>query len=218
MHGVRERTSGWRFGPPPPEGAATLRRMPVWGPDTPDGRVVVWSSSAGPTAHDAAVRLGMIWSRLHRGIVLGGVILGVAAFRSGVPALGVASLALSLMIVVFVRLSQFFNALPTGIAVPDPGPSHGGALQAQAAALVTLQGVVLGLVLALGDQQTTVTVKVAGLALVIGVLIGLLLVTMTAMGATGRPRLMLSAMLFQLTVWAGGYGLLCLASSLALES
>jgi hypothetical protein len=113
-----------------------------------------------------------------------------------------------------VAIAVFWDRLddPRG---PRAG-THGAAFRAQAAALVTLQGVVLALVLTLAGDDPSLTVKVAGAALVTGVLLGLLQAGLVAIDVTSDGQIAIATILFNLTLWACAYGLLCLAAELVL--
>ncbi|HEY9409502.1 MAG TPA: hypothetical protein VIP77_07970, partial [Jiangellaceae bacterium] len=100
---------------------------------------------------------------------------------------------------------------------PHAEVSHAAAFRAQATALVTLQAVVLTLVLTLAGDNASPTVKVAGVALVVGVLLGLVQGGLVALGVAGSGQVAIATLVFNLTMVACGYGLLCLAAELVLE-
>ncbi|WP_437070491.1 hypothetical protein [Streptomyces sp. enrichment culture] len=80
--------------------------------------------------------------------------------------------------------------------------------------VVTVQGVVLGLVFAFQDGSVeSVTIKVGLGSLAFGVSIGLLLVSLCAFAIPGRRTLAISQLLFNITFWSLNYGLVCIASS-----
>jgi hypothetical protein len=139
---------------------------------------------------------------------------GLVLLASGRTALGAATLGLGATVYALVAISVTWDRLddPHG---PRAG-AHGRAFRAQAAALVTLQGVVLALVVTLAGGDPSPTVKVAGVALVVGVLLGLLQAGLVGIDVTSDGQTAIATFLFNLTLWACAYGLLCLAAELVL--
>lgn len=136
---------------------------------------------------------------------------------TGPIALAAATLSLAATVALVVGVSLVWDSFDE--SRPDLATGkHAEAFQSQAAGLVTLQGVVLTLVLTLADQTTSTTIKAGGVALVIGVLFGLVLAGLVALGISGQGQLLIATLVFNLTVWSCAYGLLCLAAALVLET
>jgi hypothetical protein len=101
---------------------------------------------------------------------------------------------------------------PTGSAASAPGTQMSPAVTAATALAIQVQGVVLGLVFVFTRQDST-TVKVGAVSLGLGVIIGLLLYSLAAIDVSG-PRTQAAALfLFNLTLWALAYGLLCIVAA-----
>ncbi|WP_405735143.1 hypothetical protein OG607_42030 [Streptomyces sp. NBC_01537] len=103
-----------------------------------------------------------------------------------------------------------------GVVVVDVFASAERAAQSMVTAgtlVVTVQGVVLGLVFAFNNGATSsVTVKVGIGSLAFGVSMGLLLVSLCAFSLPGRRTQVVAALLFNLSIWNLSYGLVCIAS------
>jgi hypothetical protein len=79
---------------------------------------------------------------------------------------------------------------------------------------ITVQGFVLGLVFAFLDTQTaSATVKVGVASLATGVIVGVLLYSLAAISVPGPRTRALAVILFNVTLWALCYGLLCLVAA-----
>jgi hypothetical protein len=132
-------------------------------------------------------------------------------------ALAVATLALGLVELFFRRFTRAMATLSPPPAVLD-FTVVGPAMRTEATSLVTLQGVVLGLVFSfLGDRAVSPAVAVASVALVVGVLLGLLLLGLIAFGINERREAWVAAQLFLLSLSAAAYGLLCIAAATVFE-
>ncbi|MGH9252471.1 MAG: hypothetical protein ACRD0W_23560 [Acidimicrobiales bacterium] len=159
-------------------------------------------------------RLWVAVRRLPKVVAAVAAAAGLALIASGHSPLGAATLGLAATVYALLAITVFWDRLD------DPhGPSAGGrgaAFRGPAAALVTLQGVVLALVLTLAGDDPSLTVRVAGVALVVGVLLGLLQAGLVAIDATSDGQTAIATILFNLMLWACAYGLLCLAAELVL--
>jgi hypothetical protein len=79
---------------------------------------------------------------------------------------------------------------------------------------VTVQGLVLGLIFTFkGGAITATTVKVGIGALALGVVVGLLLVSLCSFSLPGRRTRVISALLFNLSIWNLSYGLVSIAAA-----
>lgn len=165
---------------------------------------------------DVASRLWRAMPVLYQAVAVAAALIGVLLLLAGEPALGSATLALALFVSAVLVLSRVWNRLDPPVR-PRTEVSHTAAFRAQAAALVTLQAVVLTLVLTLAGDDASPTVKVAAVALVVGVLLGLVQGGLVALGVSGSGQVAIATLVFNLTMWACGYGLLCLAAELVLE-
>lgn len=104
---------------------------------------------------------------------------------------------------------------------PDSSPSDGisrrelsPAITAGTNLAITVQGFVLGLVFAFLDKDTaTATVKVGVASLGTGVIVGVLLYSLAAISVSGPRTRSMTLMLFNVTLWALCYGLLCLIAA-----
>jgi hypothetical protein len=80
--------------------------------------------------------------------------------------------------------------------------------------VVTVQGVILGLVFAFSKGTVISTTAKVGIgSLAFGVCTGLLLVSLCAFSLPGRRTRTVSALLFNLAIWSLSYGLLCIAAT-----
>jgi hypothetical protein len=132
-------------------------------------------------------------------------------------ALAVATISLGLVELFFRRFTRAMAMVSPPRAVLDFAVV-GPAIRTEATGLVTLQGVVLGLVFSfIGNRVVTPAVAVASVALVIGVLLGLLLLGLIAFGINDRREAWVAAQLFLLSLSAAAYGLLCIAAATVLE-
>jgi len=167
----------------------------------------------GPTDR-LTERLWVAVRRMPKVVAAAATGTGLVLLASGRTALGAATLGLGATVYALVAISVTWDRLddPHG---PRAG-GHGRAFRAQAAALVTLQGVVLALVVTLAGGDPSPTVKVAGVALVVGVLLGLLQAGLVGIDVTSDGQTAIATFLFNLTLWACAYGLLCLAAELVL--
>ncbi|MCX5293627.1 hypothetical protein [Streptomyces sp. NBC_00183] len=88
------------------------------------------------------------------------------------------------------------------------------AMSTVATLVVTVQGIVLGLVFAFDKgSAASVTIKVGIGSLAFGVSVGLLLVSLCAFSLPGRRTMVVSALLFNLAIWNLSYGLVCIAAT-----
>jgi hypothetical protein len=132
-------------------------------------------------------------------------------------ALAVATVALGLVELFFRQFAAAWATLSPKPSVPD-FDVVGPALRSEATGLVTLQGVVLGLVFSfLGGHAVTATVQVAAVALVVGVLLGLLLLSLIAFGIDNPRQGRIAAQVFILSLNAAAYGLLCIGAATVFE-
>jgi hypothetical protein len=132
-------------------------------------------------------------------------------------ALAAATLALGVVLLFFQRFAIAMGGLAASPSSPDI-QLVGTAMRAETAGLVTLQGVVLGLVFSfLGDHAVTPAVGVAAVALVCGVLLGLLLLSLIAFGIQDHRQAHVAAHLFILSLSSAAYGLLCIAAATVFE-
>ncbi len=164
---------------------------------------------------------GAGWTRLaraHRWVAIGSATAGVLLLLNDEPALGAAALGFAVTVRAYIAVTLAWNRRhvdPPGAATPEPA-AVGKTFGDFAAVLVALQGVTLALVLTLGGAAPTSTIRVAGVALVAGVLLGLLLGQAAAGGVSAGQRL-LATVFLTLTVWACAFGLLCLGAALVFE-
>jgi hypothetical protein len=87
--------------------------------------------------------------------------------------------------------------------------------------VITVDGVVLGLVYTFSTTRgasVPTVVKVGALALVLGVVVGLLLYSLVAGKITTRTAVMIATGLFSLVSWSLAYGLLCIVFALVLPA
>lgn len=170
--------------------------------------------AAGPST---AERVRRILGGFHAGVAGVALAAGVIILLQGETALGVAALGQALLVAVYFALVLVWLA----VGEDDGGPdltAAASAFQKQAAALVTLAGVVLALVIALpGDDSPTLTIKVAGAALVVSALAGLLLAGLVATGVGARAQYFLASIVYSASIWTLSFGLLCLATALVIE-
>ncbi|MFF0554800.1 hypothetical protein [Streptomyces sp. NPDC004266] len=96
------------------------------------------------------------------------------------------------------------------------GQSSQASIMAEAAKLtVTVQGVALGLVFAFAkNRDVDLTVQVGAVALVAGVILGLLLYTLVVVDLPTVPCQVVASILYNMTLWSASYGLTCIAFSL----
>ena len=151
------------------------------------------------------------------------------AFGSNLEgALAGATLGLALFIAVetgftYLWIRPYLAATPSGrSAAPEGGakPSdkseadrvaENAAILREAASLaISTQGIVLGLVTFSSAGDLTTTAKVGTSSLVFGVLMGMVVYFLVAYGIGDARRRAASAYLFGLTLWAFGYGLICI--------
>jgi len=98
----------------------------------------------------------------------------------------------------------------TRVSHPELSP----AITAGTSLAITVQGFVLGLVFAFLDKDTaSVTIKVGVASLGTGVIVGVLLYSLAAISVPGPRTRSLTLMLFNVTLWALCYGLLCLVAA-----
>jgi hypothetical protein len=132
-------------------------------------------------------------------------------------ALATATVTLGLVELFFRRFAQAWAALARDPSPPDAGVV-GSALRTETTGLVTLQGVVLGLVFSfLGNGVVTPTIRVAAVALALGVLLGLLLLSMVAYGIDTQVQGRVAGQVFILSLDAAAYGLLCIGAATVFE-
>jgi hypothetical protein len=87
--------------------------------------------------------------------------------------------------------------------------------------VITVDGVVLGLVYTFSTTREApipTVVKVGALALVLGVVVGLLLYSLVAGKITTRTAVAIATGLFSLIAWSLAYGLLCIVFALVLPA
>ncbi|WP_329486629.1 hypothetical protein OG618_08165 [Kitasatospora sp. NBC_01246] len=97
------------------------------------------------------------------------------------------------------------------LAEPDRAAQ---AMSTSGTLLVTVQGVVLGLVFTFNKgQPILITAKVGIGSLAFGVCAGLLLVSLCTFSLPGRRTRAVSNLLFTLAIWSLSYGLVCIAAA-----
>jgi hypothetical protein len=100
-------------------------------------------------------------------------------------------------------------------------PDLSDLLRNAAAVVITVDGVVLGLIYTFtsaSNHPATLTGKVGALALVVGLMLGLLLYSLVAGKITTLRSIAVATGLYSLTAWALAYGLLCVAFTLVVPS
>lgn len=112
-------------------------------------------------------------------------------------------------------------ALVWGMINPpaETEPDLSGLLRNAANVVITVDGVVLGLVytfLGATHKPIPLAVKVGAVALVAGVVLALLLYALVAGKITTPTAVSISTGMFSLTSWALAYGLLCIVFTLVL--
>jgi hypothetical protein len=153
---------------------------------------------------------------VRRAMPYAAVVAGLLLIPVALP-LAVATVTLGLVELFFRQFSTAWAAL-----ADDPSPpaaaAVGTALRTETTGLVTLQGVVLGLVFSfLGDGVVTPTIRVAAVALALGVLLGLLLLSMVAYGIDNLRQGRVAGQVFILSLNAAAYGLLCIGAATVFE-
>lgn len=167
--------------------------------------------SAGPSVVSTAVLTLAFFA------LVGGGVLALSRVQT---ALVVATLALAGVIIVFWLAAVGWGYLAgrdaMGTTAPTASaptvPSLSPAMTAATSLAIQVQGVVLGLVFAFSHQDSVV-VKVGVVALAVGIVVGLLLYGLTAFEVTGQRTLSAAVILFDLTLFALAYGLLCLVTA-----
>lgn len=148
------------------------------------------------------------------------LVVGLVLLLVGQAPLGAATLALGLVALGFRRVGRLWTRLSgSGRSDETSFAAAGRAMQTEAAALVTVQGVALTLIFSfLGDQPASAVTKVAAISLVVGLCLALLLSGLvTTTGIVQASQRAVAFQVFNWTTWACAYGLLCLTSAVVLE-
>ena len=147
--------------------------------------------------------------------------LGVAIFLQFWEtdrALVAATWALFIVVILWVGGASVWGAInPPALNEPDLSDL----LRNAANLVITVDGVVLGLIYTFstaGKAPTPAVVKVGALALVAGVIVGLLLYSLVAGRITTRTSVAVATALFSLIAWTLAYGLLCIVFALVLPA
>jgi hypothetical protein len=147
------------------------------------------------------------------------VVLGLALYfqvSDVEPSLTAATWGLLVVITLWVGLALFWGRInPPAQTEPDLSQL----LRSAANVVITVDGVVLGLVYAfLGatNKPIPLVVKVGAVALVAGVVLALLLYALVAGKITTPIAVSVATGLFSLISWALAYGLLCIVFALVL--
>jgi hypothetical protein len=142
----------------------------------------------------------------------------VLQVRHDEPALRAATWGLFVVVVLWVGGALLWGAInPPAANEPDLSEL----LRNAANVVITVDGVVLGLIYTFSAGKGTAiptVVKVGVLALVAGVVVGLLLYALVAGRITTRPAVAVATGLFSLIAWALAYGLLCIVFALVLPT
>jgi hypothetical protein len=142
----------------------------------------------------------------------------VLQVRHTEPALRAATWGLFLVVVLWVGGALLWGAInPPAANEPDLSEL----LRNAANVVITVDGVVLGLIYTFSTSKGAAiptVVKVGVLALVVGVVVGLLLYALVAGRITTRPAVAVATGLFSLIAWALAYGLLCIVFALVLPT
>ncbi|GGQ72091.1 hypothetical protein [Kitasatospora griseola] len=158
---------------------------------------------------------------------LAALVAALVMLANDVPmTLIVATFSLAAIIVLYIASALLWEAL-SGAQEVDLRPAAAipqtpertfplSPAMAQATQLaVTVQGVVLGLVFAfLGSREATATIKVGAVALVVGVILGLLLYALVVIEVPGNSCAAMAGVLFNWCLWSASYGLTCVVCSL----
>jgi hypothetical protein len=149
-------------------------------------------------------------------------VLAIAAYfqvSGREEALDAATWGLSVVMILWLGMALMWGQINT----PAPNePDLSGLLRNAANVVITVDGVVLGLVyafLSIGKgSPTPLVIKVGALALVIGVVLALLLYSLVAGKITTPASVAVATGLFSLIAWALAYGLLCIVFALIFPS
>ena len=115
-------------------------------------------------------------------------------------------------------------------ATPDPdGAGSGGKDEAALASVLvsmnkplregvktalTMQGVILGIVFGFNGTKVDLAIRVGAVSLALGVMVSLILMSLLGLPTGDPQRIKFVSVLLNLTYWALGYGLLCIAATL----
>ncbi|WP_441250919.1 hypothetical protein [Kitasatospora sp. McL0602] len=160
------------------------------------------------------------------GVLVAGVSTAFLIVQDAATSLTTATAILTALIAVYWAMSVWWVKLAMrdteeiesrGGRVVDVTANADQAAQSMSTAgtlVVTVQGVVLGLLFAFSKgQPILVTAKVGVGSLAFGVCAGLLLVSLCAFSLPGRRTRVVSALLFNLAIWSLSYGLVCIAAA-----
>lgn len=151
-----------------------------------------------------------------RSLPYAAVLIGLLLIPVTLP-LAAATLVLGLVELFFRRFARAWAALSSDPSVSD-FDVVGPAMRTETSGLVALQGVVLGLVFSfISGAAVSPTVRVAAVALVVGVLLGLLLLSLIAFGIDDARQGRIAAQVFILSLNAAAYGLLCIGAATVFE-
>ncbi|MCX4626044.1 hypothetical protein [Streptomyces sp. NBC_01443] len=181
-------------------------------------------SHGNPHPHDIWSHVVMYASAL--GVLVAGVSTAFLIVERAATSLTAATAILTALIAMYWAMSVWWVKLATrdmeeiksrGGRVVDVLADADQAAQSMSTAgalVVTVQGVVLGLVFAFSNgRPILVTAKVGIGSLAVGVCTGLLLVSLCAFSLPGRRTRAVSFLLFNLAIWSLSYGLVCIAAA-----
>lgn len=124
----------------------------------------------------------------------------------------------------FVVMALWVGGAVLWGAINPPAPEEpdlSELLRNAANVVITVDGVVLGLIYTFSTTREApipTVVKVGAMALVLGVVVGLLLYSLVAGKITTRAAVAIATGLFSLIAWSLAYGLLCIVFALVLPA